>query len=70
MRSLYPVPQKAPHVSARMNVPNLPEGQRPKATDVSPWYGVYKSSLVRSTVLRLRQCGAVRTDPRTLLALS
>ena len=60
---LYPIPQKAPHVSARMNpvptppsendafptqhgwngvnVPNLPEGQRPKATDVSPWYGVY-----------------------------
>jgi len=24
-----------------MNVPNFPEGKRPKATDVSPWYGVY-----------------------------
>jgi hypothetical protein len=22
-----------------MNVPNFPEGQRPKATDVSPWAG-------------------------------
>jgi hypothetical protein len=42
MRSLYPVPQKAPHVSAGMNVPNFPEGQRPKATDVSTWYGVYR----------------------------
>ena len=38
---LYPVPQKAPHVSAGMNVLNLPEGKRSKATDVSPWYGVY-----------------------------
>jgi len=25
-----------------MNVPNFPEGQRAKATDVSPWYGVYR----------------------------
>src|SRR3972149_2369142 len=32
---LYPVPQKAPHVSAGMNVLNLPEGKRSKATDVS-----------------------------------
>ena len=40
-RDIYPVPQNAPHVSAGMNVPNFPEGQRPKATDVSPWYGVY-----------------------------
>ncbi len=24
-----------------MNVPKFPEGKRPKATDVSPWYGVY-----------------------------
>ncbi|MGH7771968.1 MAG: hypothetical protein ACREQA_06985 [Candidatus Binatia bacterium] len=24
-----------------VNVLNFPEGQRPKATDVSPWYGVY-----------------------------
>jgi hypothetical protein len=38
---VYPVPQNAPYVSAAMNVPNHPEGQRPKATDVSPWYGVY-----------------------------
>ena len=38
---VYPVPQNAPHVSAGMNVLNFPEGQRPKATDVSQWYGVY-----------------------------
>ena len=24
-----------------MNVLNSPRGQRPKTTDVSPWYGVY-----------------------------
>ncbi len=24
-----------------MKVPNFPEGKRPKATDISPWYGVY-----------------------------
>ena len=28
-----------------VNVLNFPEGQRPKATDVSPWYGVYFISL-------------------------
>ncbi len=39
--SLYPVPQNAPHVSAGMNVLEFPEGPRPKATNVSPWYGVY-----------------------------
>ncbi len=39
--TLYPVPQNAPHVSAGMNVVRCPEGQRPKATDVSTWYGVY-----------------------------
>jgi hypothetical protein len=26
-----------------MNVLNFPKGQCPKATDVSPWYGVYAS---------------------------
>ncbi len=41
--SLYPVPQNAPHVSTGMNVLDLPEVHRPKATDVSPWYGVYSS---------------------------
>jgi len=25
-----------------VNVLELPEGQRPKAMDVSPWYGVYQ----------------------------
>ncbi len=28
-------------MSAGMNVPNSLQGQRPKAMDVSPWYGVY-----------------------------
>src|SRR3989338_7026110 len=58
--SFYPVPQNAPHVSAGMNpvrsqpkpqtqsygvnVLNVPKGQRPKATDVSPWYGVCRLS--------------------------
>jgi len=55
---VYPVPQNAPHVSAGMNpvrsqpkprtqsygvnVLELPKGQRPKAKDVSPWYGVHR----------------------------
>ena len=40
METVYPVPQKDLYVSAGMNVLN-PEGHCPKATDVSPWYGVY-----------------------------
>ena len=28
-----------------VNVLELPKGQRPKATDVSPWYGVYLQAL-------------------------
>ncbi len=40
-----PVPQNASHVSAGMNVLNLSEGQRRKATDVSPWYGVKEIEL-------------------------
>ena len=43
---LYPVPQNAPHISVEMNVPNLPEGKCPKATDVSLWYGVYSALLM------------------------
>jgi len=39
---IYPVPQNAPHVSAGINVPKFLEGQGPKATDLSPWYGVYE----------------------------
>lgn len=46
--TVYPVPQNAPHASAGMNVPNFPQGQRPKATDVSRWYGVYKHPLITS----------------------
>ena len=41
---LYPVPQNAPHVSAGMNVLNFPEGQRPKTTETSPWYRVYRTA--------------------------
>ncbi len=37
---VYPVPQNALYVSAGMNVLKFPGG-KPKATDVSPWYGVY-----------------------------
>ena len=54
---LYPVPQNAPHVSAGMNVLNLPEGQSPKATDVSPWYGVYVEDLFVSPEWRGRGLG-------------
>jgi len=43
--SVYPVPRNAPDVSEGINVPKISEGQRVKATDVSPWYGV---SSVRS----------------------
>ncbi len=38
---IYPEPQNALDVSPGMKVPDFPEGKRPKATDVSPWYGVY-----------------------------
>jgi len=41
---LYPVPQNAPHVSAGMNVLKFPEGQRPKTTETSPWYRVYRTA--------------------------
>ncbi len=39
--TIYPGPQNSPDVSAGRNVLGFPEGPRPKATDVSPWYGVY-----------------------------
>ncbi len=38
---IYPVTQNAPHVSAGMKVLHVAEGPRPKATDASPWYGVF-----------------------------
>jgi len=57
---IYPVPQNAPYVSAGMNVPNIPEGQRPKATDVSPWYGVYL------TIKKSRSSLALGVIDRTL----
>jgi len=52
---IYPVPQNAPHVSTGMNVLDFPEGHRPKATDVSPWYGVYPYLLRDLTVERPNQ---------------
>jgi hypothetical protein len=33
-----------------VNVPNFPEGKSPKATNVSPWYGVYQSLPIFSTI--------------------
>ncbi|TAK07944.1 hypothetical protein EPO44_03270 [bacterium] len=72
----YPVPQNAPHVNAGMdpervrlarkrgsfgmNVLSLPEGKRPKATDVSPWYGAYPC--LTSNVTHRRAAGIL---PRT-----
>ncbi len=41
-KGVYPVPQNAPCVSAGMNVPDSLQGLCPKATAVSPWYGVYR----------------------------
>jgi len=40
---VYPGPQNALYVSAGMNVLKFPKAN-PKATDVSPWYGVYIKS--------------------------
>ncbi len=40
LSNFYPEPHNAPDVSPGMNVPNLPEGKRPKATDLCPWYRV------------------------------
>ena len=51
---VYPVPQNAPHVSAGTNALN-PEGHRPKATDVSPWYGVYSNFVVYEARLGLER---------------
>ena len=41
LEMIYPEPQNTPEVSPAINVPNFPEGKRPKSTDVGPWYGVY-----------------------------
>ncbi len=40
VESLQVERQNAPHVSAERNVVKFLEGQRPNATDLSPWYGV------------------------------
>ncbi len=46
-----------------MNVPKFPEGKRPKATDVSPWYGVYLDVWPRDLVKECPKGGKlVRTD--------
>jgi len=39
---IYPEPQNGPHMSAGKNVVKFLEGQRPKTTELSPWYGVYE----------------------------
>ncbi len=44
--SVSPVPPNAPDVSPGMNVSNFPEGKCTKATEVSPWYGVYEERAV------------------------
>lgn len=40
---LYPVPQNAPHVSARMNALNFPARKCSEVRAVNPWDGVYVS---------------------------
>ncbi len=45
VESLQVERQNAPDMSPGMNVPNFPKGKRPKATDVSPWYGVYREEV-------------------------
>jgi len=61
---IYPVPpveslqverQNAPHVSAGINVVKFPGGQRLKATELSPWYGVYEVVLGRMFTLVMGQ---------------
>lgn len=39
--SRLPCSTARPHIRAGMNALDFPEGLRPKATVVSPWYGVY-----------------------------
>ena len=71
-RAVCPVPQNAPCMNAGMNpvrlwpgfglrsygvnVLNSLQGQRPKAREVSPWYGVctMNQQLTRSTLTNLR----------------
>ncbi len=53
---VYPEPQNAPDVSPGMNVPNFPEGKRPKATGVSPWYGVYSRKDGKLTNRVIHRC--------------
>jgi len=49
--TIYPGPQNAPDVSAGRNVLGFPEVPRPKATDISPWYGVYTQVAEFSAIL-------------------
>ena len=59
---VYPVPQKAPCVTVGMNVPTSLYGKRPKATDVSPWYGVYIESIDVEGFYQFHQVGSVKTQ--------
>ncbi len=54
---LYRLPRTTEplHVCTEMNVPNLPEGQGSKVTNVSPWYGVYYPWASRLPSLRSSQ---------------
>jgi hypothetical protein len=58
---IYPVPQNAPCVSAGINVLNTLQGKRPKATDVSPWYGVYGFRSYQSAELPVSDRGLTST---------
>ncbi len=42
---INPVSQNTSHVSVGLHVPNLSEGQRRTAEDISPWYGVKEIEL-------------------------
>ena len=39
---VYPVPQNATHIRARMDVLDQLKGQHREHVDLGPWYGVYR----------------------------
>ena len=40
---VYPEPQCPLYISTGTNIPDILQKQGPKATGVSPWYGVYSN---------------------------
>ena len=44
-----------------VNVPNLPEGTRLKATEVSPWFGVYLTGYLILTLAN--QAATIHENP-------